>query len=478
MTAELCARVLLHFVWQGAVLGVVAAALLWRTRDAQRRHDIAAIALVGMLAAPLLTAWALSTAPTAPSVGASAAAWHTWVVGAWLAGAALLLARAASGLWGVARLRRRSIPAPPSLQRAATVLAHRMGLEEVPVRVVPDVLSPLAAGVLRPVVLLPAGLLLKLPPGQIEALVAHELAHVRRHDYLVNVVQAVAEALLFYHPAVWWVSARLREARELCADDLALAALDDRLTYARALTELAAVRAAPVAPAARGGSLMHRIRRVLDAPAPPSSRWTWLVTAAALTGLLVASGSLAGARARAATQPEDVGAAALDYLSDQLEQGADELESRADRRVARKAARVDRDALELEAHRRALEAEIAELDAEVRRLRAEADHLRARRGLEDPSPPARMWTHRPFVAPVPPVPPVPAWDPAELDELMREVNVEVEEAMREAEEAFQEAMEASSEAFEAQGMGDDEWADRYREAARAAREARSLRWRR
>src|SRR4029434_68939 len=93
-----------------------------------------------------------------------------------------------------------------------------------------------AVGRLRPVLLLPAASLAGLTPQQLEAVLAHELAHIRRHDYLGNVFQTLVEALLFYHPAVWWPSARIRYERELCCDDLAVEVCGDPVCYERALT--------------------------------------------------------------------------------------------------------------------------------------------------------------------------------------------------------------------------------------------------
>ena len=97
-------------------------------------------------------------------------------------------------------------------------------------------------GWLRPVILFPASALTGLSAEQLEALLAHELAHIRRYDYLVNLLQTTVETLFFYHPAVWWVSAQVRQEREHCCDDLAVAACGDVLTYARALTALEQLR--------------------------------------------------------------------------------------------------------------------------------------------------------------------------------------------------------------------------------------------
>ena len=124
-----------------------------------------------------------------------------------------------------------------------------------------------AAGVgwMRPVILLPVTAVTGLPPDQLEAILAHELAHVRRYDYLVNLVQSVVETLLFYHPAAWWISGRIRAEREHCCDDWAVELCGDRLTYARALAALEEQRGAGwlLAPSARDGSLLARVRRLL-----------------------------------------------------------------------------------------------------------------------------------------------------------------------------------------------------------------------
>jgi hypothetical protein len=144
-------------------------------------------------------------------------------------------------------------------------------------------------GWIKPVVLLPTAALAGLSPTQLEALLAHELAHVRRHDYLVNVLQSVVETLLFYHPAVWWVSRQVRIDREHCADDLAVRVCD-RLVDASALADLAALAPAPrLALAATDGSLLNRVRRILGLqPAPAASPGLWpIVLVVLLVGAAV-----------------------------------------------------------------------------------------------------------------------------------------------------------------------------------------------
>ena len=131
---------------------------------------------------------------------------------------------------------------------------------------------PAVIGWCRPVLLLPASALAGLTAVQLEAIIAHELAHIRRHDYLINGLQSVIETVLFYHPAVWWLSGRIREEREHCCDDVAVAACGDAVAYGRALADLDELRQTEGALviAANGGSLTRRIQRLVSAPVPPS----------------------------------------------------------------------------------------------------------------------------------------------------------------------------------------------------------------
>ena len=120
--------------------------------------------------------------------------------------------------------------------------------------------TPTVIGWLRPVVLLPVAALANLTPDQVQAILAHELAHVRRHDFVVNLLQTIAETLLFYHPAVWWLSHRIRVEREHCCDDIAVEVCGDPVGYAEALTTLAA---------------WARLRARAGGRVAPIHRWRW-----------------------------------------------------------------------------------------------------------------------------------------------------------------------------------------------------------
>ena len=185
-------------------------------------------------------------------------------------GVFVLSIRLAIGWRDVHRLRRRaSLTADASWQAALSRLCDRLHIRST-VRLLESSLVdvPTMIGWLRPVILWPPALLAGLSVEQFEALLAHELAHVRRHDYLVNLLQTAIETLLFYHPAVWWLSRRIRHERECCCDDLAVAACGNRLSYARALAALEEHRspARQLALAADGGRLLTRIRRILGLP--------------------------------------------------------------------------------------------------------------------------------------------------------------------------------------------------------------------
>ncbi len=314
---------LVHFVWQGillaAALGIVR--LLIPQRFVGLRYAAGCVTLAAMIAAPLLTAgqiagaWTPASAP--PVVAADSHARVAPVrsgdaavderaaapfgapaqgrllpvlVVAWGIGVLVCAIRVAGGWWHARRLVLDGTrPVPESLVASSQAIARRIGLSRaVRLLVSTRVQVPLVIGWLRPVLLLPAAVVSGLPVQQLEAVLAHELAHVRRHDYLVNLLQAAVETLLFYHPAVWWVSHTIRVEREHCCDDLAVAACGDPIAYARALTAVESFRhdRVALALAATGGSLVARIRRVLGA-APPRHVSTshWVV--AALTAMMV-----------------------------------------------------------------------------------------------------------------------------------------------------------------------------------------------
>jgi beta-lactamase regulating signal transducer with metallopeptidase domain len=222
--------------------------------------------------------------------------WLPAFVLAWVCGVVILSLRVMCGWLWVQRMTSHGVtPASPFWEQLAVRLSRRLHITRR-VRLLESTVVdvPTVIGWMKPVVLLPASALAGLSPHQLEAILAHELAHIRRHDYLVNLLQTLVETLLFYHPAVWWLSRRIRAERENCCDDLAVSLSGDAYTYAKALADLEALRGsgAPLVIAANGGSLVHRVRRLLGAPTHAGRAPGWL---AGSVSVLVMLGIAAGA---------------------------------------------------------------------------------------------------------------------------------------------------------------------------------------
>jgi GWxTD domain-containing protein len=298
---------LLHFLWQGTAIAVAYAVLrrlLARSLSAQGRYMLACSALVAMAAAPLLTFFLIPTARGAGTWTISAAESQRLlpaVVALWLLGVLAFSIRLLGGWRFTSHLRSCSHPAPADWQQTLERIAARVGTKrQVRLLISSLVDVPTVIGWLRPVILVPVEFLTGLSVEHITALLAHEIAHIRRHDYLASILQSIAEAVLFYHPAVWWISVQIRAERELCCDDLAVAVSGDALAYAQALAELESRQPSQVAPvlAANGGLLVNRIRRLIepanaiaDSLPGPAAAWTMILLWAAGVGVATIHGA-------------------------------------------------------------------------------------------------------------------------------------------------------------------------------------------
>ena len=319
---------LLHSLWEGALAAVALTALLAivPSREARLRYALATATLVFMALLPLATALrfhaadpglALAGHTLALRIRAGVEPALPWLVAAWGAGVTLCAILVGSRWRATRRLRTMGTRiVPEELQRVIARLAAQLRISR-PVQLLASALVevPAVIGWWRPVILVPVSVLTggTLTPLQLDALLAHELAHVRRHDYLVNLLQTVVETLLFYHPVVWWVSAQVREEREHCCDDLAVAACGDARLYAGALLTMEQLRAAPsLALVANGGSLINRVRRLL-VPVPGHAFPRWL--AGVVVGMVVlalAIGSGAGPHPTSPLSADSLIALALD----------------------------------------------------------------------------------------------------------------------------------------------------------------------
>ncbi len=192
-----------------------------------------------------------------------------WIDGVWLAGVCFLALRAAGGWWRLKSLRRGAqVAVPPAMQRSFAKVVGQLRLAQpVVLRVSRELISPMAMGIWRTSVILPLSVATSLPAEQLEAVLAHELAHIRRWDYFCNLLQTAIECLFFFHPAVWWMNRRTRELREVCCDEIAARTCADPGIYAEALLQMEEQRAEhlqlAVALHGKSGTLLNRIRRVM-----------------------------------------------------------------------------------------------------------------------------------------------------------------------------------------------------------------------
>jgi uncharacterized protein involved in exopolysaccharide biosynthesis/beta-lactamase regulating signal transducer with metallopeptidase domain len=320
--------VLLHSLWQGACVGALFALLRFalRRRSANLRYLAGCFSLGVLLAAPVLTLLIGSAPSASPGPGSSGMStfhgadapvfgfegfqrtyagtggyslghWGTdfftrvapLLATIWVLGVTFFSARLTRGCWCVRNIRiRDNEPVEAAWMETLNDLRRRLGVSR-PVRLLKSALVevPTVIGWLRPVILLPAVSLTGLTPSQLEALLAHELAHVRRLDYVVNAFQCVVETLMFYHPVAWWISRHVREERENCCDDLVIKVCGNRLAYARALATMEGLRGElpDLAFAASGGSLLNRIRRLLGASSESGSASIRQLSGVALLGI-------------------------------------------------------------------------------------------------------------------------------------------------------------------------------------------------
>ena len=341
---------LIEFAWQGALIGAATwvALTLLRHATAQARYGVACVGLALLCATPVGTGvWAFLNSPAvatanvgaspgseatsgidavpssgseAPARIASSGGWRTrarawlearlpWVLLVWATGVILLAVHFAGGWLLLGRIRRAAEPVPPGLiVVTAETMAQRLGIRRrVTFLISARVVVPAVVGWIKPAVLVPAGMFAGMPAAHLDAILAHELAHIRRSDFLVNLLQCAAELLLFYHPAVWWVSRQIRAERELCADDLAVTVSGNRVTYATALASLESIRTESLALAmGAGDDLLARIRRLVEPGAAPARRFSggFAMTIVLLLLMFVLTGAPAGGTSDGLGRPE------------------------------------------------------------------------------------------------------------------------------------------------------------------------------
>jgi len=331
---EAVAWTLIHFCWQAAAVAaayrLLSFALARRSAETRYTAALGSMLLMLLLAAGTLAwEWRADVAPasisttaaniaaplagdfpriTAPGfIASQPAAEHVtlatllpWIDGLWIAGVLALSIRSLGGWWYLRRLRLSAIAQAPEAVRASFErICTALGLQRaITLRISTAIDSPMTLGTLRAIVLLPLSALTSLGPDELEVVLAHELAHVRRADFFWNILQTIAETLFFFHPAVWWISGRIRHERELCCDDIALDVCPNPVTYASALYRLEEHRSRHLHLAmaldghASHSTLLMRIARILGEPMTriPSRRlrpFSLVAASAGLVALLV-----------------------------------------------------------------------------------------------------------------------------------------------------------------------------------------------
>ena len=328
---------LLHFIWQAATVALILAILLrlLRKSTANLRYIIASLALALIILLPLITIQlvpvsaphmearivpvpARAVLPTVEMPASEtiileeplqsesvtlmpAVSWKQravellepalpYIVSGWLVGVFGLSVWHLGGWAQLQRLKRRMVKqVDDTLHSKLKVLAQKLRVKQT-VQLMESALVqiPTVVGWLRPVILIPASALTGLSAEQLEAILAHELAHIRRCDYLINILQTIVEILGFYHPAVWWVSHKIRAERENCCDDLAVSISGDRVCYAKALTSMEEIRTGhgQLAVAADSGNLFKRIYRLLGKDSEEKTGFSWIPAATAILLIL------------------------------------------------------------------------------------------------------------------------------------------------------------------------------------------------
>jgi GWxTD domain-containing protein len=329
--AKVVGWTLFHSLWQGALAALVLLAVLLLARSPRVRYAWACVAMCAMLVGFALTLVLLSSERSAaattiahtlpgapvlsePSSPGPAASFRIedvvpWLAPFWIAGVVLFHLRGLAGWISAQRVRDRGVcRAPDPWPQRLQDLGARLRVFR-PVVLLETALAdvPVVIGYLRPAILVPIGMLSGMPCAQAEAILLHELAHIRRHDYLVNLLQTVVQGFLFYHPAIWWISGVMRSERENCCDDLVVAASGDAREYAAALASLEQTRwtANQAALAATGGNLVKRVRRLLQQP--DGCAWAPFLSAGILT--VTIAGALAAWQAGAPAQNQQPPAA-------------------------------------------------------------------------------------------------------------------------------------------------------------------------
>jgi beta-lactamase regulating signal transducer with metallopeptidase domain len=306
---------LLHSLWQGAVLAFSVWVMLGVLRKSHVRYLVSCVALTLVPVALVITVlWVYTpdvtdsltvrvnhavanvlhafstTKNTEPVMTFRLESHLLYLVVAWVVGMTLYSLKLLGGWIYVLRLRQGAHKVSSRLHRRFTLLARGVNVKRVSFLASQVVQVPMIIGVFKPVLLLPVSMLSGLTTKQLEAILLHELAHLKRYDGLVNLAQSFIETLFFYHPLVWWLSRQIRAERENCCDDVVVSVTGDALLYANALVTLESIRVAnaQLVLAANGGNLLKRVQRLVT-PQPNRNAAARFIVLAVVVAMLLAA---------------------------------------------------------------------------------------------------------------------------------------------------------------------------------------------
>ncbi len=415
-----------HSLWQGSLVALIMTAVLGKisSQQARKRYVIATLSLISVLLCSVITfvllyqqpvetvrgtdLFATAVTATADVATLSIYAWisqfNPFLVSIWIMGVVFFALRFCFGLGYLQHLKSQTIVTSPEWQTSLDKIVHTLGYTRS-VRLAQSALIriPVVTGYLKPVILFPVGIINQLHTDEVEAILAHEVAHLVRNDFVQNLVQSLIEMVFYYHPAVWWISAVVRSERENCCDDLAVQVCSNSFTYAKALVRLEDVsyRAPALALPFAGskGHLLNRIKRILNQPQNKSNVMERIIATVILIGCVTL---LSFTEKNAQTKPEtdvlteyhftvtDTVPVQRDITVMKTLEGKD-IEMRSENGEI-KSLKINGEVIEPSSYP-AYEAEIEEMKA----IAAEAPEI----------PPIPPMPPAPAVAPVPPVPPMP-----------------------------------------------------------------------
>jgi len=292
---------------EGLAVGLFAAVLLRfsRRQNAGTRFAIGFSALLAIALLPFARGlWPHSQVASAAPAVVVPEAWALYLFSAWAVIAILLLARVTRSVWHLHQLRNACVPLDAACigPLVADTLKRKQTRRKVALCTSEKVRVPTALGFFRPAIVIPRWLLQELSAGELNQVVLHELAHLRRWDDWTNLAQQIVKALFFFHPAVWWIEKNIALDREMACDDAVLAETESPREYAQCLAHLAEMsfvrRGVALAQALIGriGQTSHRVAQILDVNRPKGNARTsnpaiWaMVGAGVLCSVWVARG--------------------------------------------------------------------------------------------------------------------------------------------------------------------------------------------